>query len=508
MNGTSAHASRTHITSLFTSSLNSSSKANSRDDPNYYVPNTQSLITSSTVHSFATGTGSRLYDSLTPVLKSTNSELILVTCFWARSPTLSTLSSVLRHLSEKAIHRGTDKIRVRLCFSSLSLFQKLFHKQSTDGQYYSPDVWEKKLGLPPPGELTGLDLTIKSVFVLPFSVMHPKFMIIDRRIVVLPSCNISWEEWFEGYLTLSGAITDQFLNFYSAFWDRKSPRSSTPSTTPIQKSTANPSVVTRDTGAGAGTELQIPHSHGYNMAFFHPFSAASFVPTIFLPSPHHRNPRFSPFISLDKSITRAPPTPLNLFILTLLEKAEHTIRIQTPNLTSPPVLSALLRALERGVHVKILTSERLMVLEQLVTAGTTTKRCINRLIKRYERLLLSTSSTPSSRRPRTRDTDEEAAIAALPIHPGNLQISYFAPVNGPKKRGREGGEPQQSHLKMLIVDSEILVLGSGNLDRASWFTSQELGIAVLDDAVTQRVGNCVDEGMKGRSRCVFDSVEG
>jgi phosphatidylserine/phosphatidylglycerophosphate/cardiolipin synthase-like enzyme len=507
MNGTTSHPAKTHITTPFISSLNSAFKANTQDDPNYYVPNTQSLITSSTVHSFATGTGSTLYESLKPILESTNSELILVTCFWAQSSTLSTLSSVLRHLSAKAIHRGTDKIRVRLCFSSLSLFQKLFHKQSTNGQYYSPDVWEKKLGLPPPSELTGLDLTIKSVFILPFSVMHPKFMIIDRKTVVLPSCNISWEEWFEGYLTLSGAIADQFLHFYSAFWDRMAPNVSTSSAALSQQRASAPSWLIGEPGMYDEGGVQLSHSHGYNINYFHPFTPASSIPTIFLPSPHHRNPRFSPFTSPDKTIRRAPPTPLNLFILTLLEKAERTIRIQTPNLTSPPVLSALLRALARGVHVRILTSERLMVLEQLVTAGTTTKRCINRLIKRYKKLSSPASSPPSSHRPRTRETDEEAAIAASPIRPGSLHISYFSPINGPKGRGQEGGEPQHSHLKMLIVDSEVLVLGSGNLDRASWFTSQELGVAVLDAAVTQRVGACVDEGMEGRSQCVFDSGE-
>jgi phosphatidylserine/phosphatidylglycerophosphate/cardiolipin synthase-like enzyme len=37
-------------------------------------------------------------------------------------------------------------------------------------------------------------------------------------------------------------------------------------------------------------------------------------------------------------------------------------------------------------------------------------------------------------------------------------------------------EPAVSHLKMTLVDGRFLVLGSGNMDRASWFTSQELGM--------------------------------
>ena len=67
------------------------------------------------------------------------------------------------------------------------------------------------------------------------------------------------------------------------------------------------------------------------------------------------------------------------------------------------------------------------------------------------------------------------------------------------------GEPQQSHLKMTIVDDEVLVLGSGNFDRASWFTSQELGVAFFDKEVVKKVESAVDQGTQGRSKVVFDS---
>jgi phosphatidylserine/phosphatidylglycerophosphate/cardiolipin synthase-like enzyme len=221
--------------------------------------------------------------------------------------------------------------------------------------------------------------------------------------------------------------------------------------------------------------------------------SASHVYTVFLPSPHRRNPRLRPFASTDKML--APSTPLNTFILTLFAKAERSIRIQTPNVTAPPVLSALLMALSRGVDVRILTSERLMILEQLVTAGTTTSQCIKKLIKRYKAL----GPTPS-RRP---VSDEEAAIS--PSKPGHLHISYFDPVGGPKQRGKEGGEPQQSHLKLTIVDDDVVILGSGNLDRASWFTSQELGVAFFDRDTVKNVATAVDEAMQGRSKVVYDS---
>lgn len=135
-----------------------------------------------------------------------------------------------------------------------------------------------------------------------------------------------------------------------------------------------------------------------------------------------------------------------------------------------------------------------MILEQLVTAGTTTSRCVSTLIKRYKKL-----------RARRAKSDEESAIAATRL--GKLRISYFEPVGGLKERGREGGEPQQSHLKMLCVDGKVVVLGSGNLDRASWFTSQELGVAFWDGELVREVEGLVDRAMEGRTRGVFDSEE-
>ncbi|KAH8719163.1 hypothetical protein GQ44DRAFT_624015 [Phaeosphaeriaceae sp. PMI808] len=472
----------THLNEAFISTLDSASPANAHDDPNYYSRYPRSLITASAPDTLITGTGSAIFHSLAPLLESTNHELILVTCFWARSTSLDSLARVLRHLSEKAIQRGTDKIRVRLCFSSLSVFQMLFHKQTCFGQYYSSESWVKKLGLPDPKELGGLDLKIKSVFILPFSVMHPKFILIDRRKVVLPSCNISWEEWFEGAVTMGGPVVDQFLKFYFTFWERKQEVPSVPWSTG-QPESANLNGLRLDVESTPATT---------SLKSICQLSTSN-ICTIFLPSPHRRNPHLNPFTATDKVL--APPTPLNTFILTLFTKAERSIRIQTPNVTAPPVLSALLAALARGVNVQILTSERLMILEQLVTAGTTTSRCVRKLIKRYKALISTTSRRPMS--------DEEAAIP--PSNPGHLHISYFKPIGGPKQRGSEGGEPQQSHLKLTIVDDEVVVLGSGNLDRASWFTSQELGVAFIGKDIANKVTTAVDEAMLGRSRLVFNS---
>ncbi|RMZ79641.1 hypothetical protein DV737_g3283, partial [Chaetothyriales sp. CBS 132003] len=135
------------------------------DHPNYYIHDPSSLVTSSQIKDFSISTGASLFSHFQPLLLSTQHTLTIVTCFWARSESLSTLNHVLRTLSSRALANGNSagKLRVRIRFSSLSVTQKLFHTRSLSGQPWPPATWVSKLGLPHPSELTGLDLEVNAL---------------------------------------------------------------------------------------------------------------------------------------------------------------------------------------------------------------------------------------------------------------------------------------------------------------------------------------------------------
>jgi len=215
----------------------------------------------------------------------------------------------------------------------------------------------------------------------------------------------------------------------------------------------------------------------------HSFSPATTVQTLFLPSPHHRNPRVTlPW----QAAAPAPLTPLNVFLLQALQSARSYIYIQTPNVTSQPAIAALLDALQRGVNVSIVTSERLQLLEQIITAGTTSPRCVSKLIARHQALAHS----------REEDVEDTAALRL-----GKLKVSYYKPVDGQEA---SYDEPVQSHFKLTIVDGEVAVFGSGNMDRPSWYTSQELGVAFFDRAFVGKVEEGVEEALVGRRKLAYD----
>lgn len=427
------------------------------DFPSYHVSDPETLITTSSLTSITVGNGASIYrQTLLPAILKAQHEVIIVTCFWAESDTLASIKATLEQLAAKrrqAMDASSDPaavppLRLRIGLSSRSLFQKIFHTRSRDGHVYPSTAWQK-LGLPSEQVLMAsrIDLQVKSLFFLPFSVMHPKFVIIDRAQAFMPSCNVSWETWFEGCVGFTGPAVGQLMRFYASTWGRGSWQDRGDAQLSGNDSTEQSRVFESPPPGVANSVCQkllldLPPT-----------------PTIILPSSHHVNPafRYLPFIG-----RKSPPeTPLNAALLTLFDIAQQRIDIVTPNVTCSAVVDSLLAALSRGVDVRIRTSYNMMLIEQIVTALTTTERTLKSFIKRYQRLVAAYN-----------DNHDAHDMEAQRLQPGRLEVLYFKP----QPTVGDKDEPVFSHLKMTLVDNTFLVLGSGNLDRASWYTSQELGL--------------------------------
>ncbi|KAK2043880.1 hypothetical protein LZ31DRAFT_554843 [Colletotrichum somersetense] len=436
------------------------------DFPNYYISDPENLVTTCSPKSLTVGSGATIYrNTLLPAILTAKHEVILVTCFWAPSDTLTAITETLGLLADRrreAIQASGEHalttLRVRICFSSRSFFQKIFHPWSRDGYTYPPSAWPK-LGLPPDTTLKAarIELSVKSLFFLPFSVMHPKFVIVDRKRAWMPSCNVSWETWFEGCIGFEGAAVAQLVTFYTHVWEPDSPKD-------IPNADASSEVANWEPGPAIGnTDRPATGLYPEEEAAYRRLDLSSLppCPAVILPSSHHWNPgfRYIPWIRRKA----APVTPLNAALLSLFACARADIDIVTPNLTCRTVIDALLDALRRGVDVRIRTSKNMMLIEQLVTACTTTEWTLRSLIKRYSQACAEWNQK--------RSADAESQMQ----RPGRLDIYYYRP-NLQATAVRDPEEPVVSHLKITLVDREYLCLGSGNLDRASWYTSQELGI--------------------------------
>ncbi|CAF9917605.1 MAG: hypothetical protein GOMPHAMPRED_001322 [Gomphillus americanus] len=448
------------------------------------------LTSDSTIEDFCIGTGHTIFEAtLLPAILSAQYEIVLATCFWAPGPTLESLNLALKQLSTRVIASSSQrKIKVNICLSSRSLFQKLFHTASKHGYTYPPDSWKSKLGLPSPEKIPGLQLTIKSLFFRPFSVLHSKYLIIDRRDVWLPSCNVSWEEWYECCVHLRGQVVNHVFAFWLDVWSSPDeafdtvPQTSSTSDIPLQAT--------------------YPEPHSSHKTSF---TTSPIIPTTLLPHPHNASIRHSLWF-LPPRLTPPPQTPLNTTLLHLFNHAQKSITILTPNFTSPPVYIALLTAISRGVNIHLITNRRMMILEQLLTSGSITERWLWRLKRAYKGLLL----------PRQQQSPSNEASALESARPGigSLRIDIFSPPTGTSgaasaqvtREDLEAGLVGQAaaaaattkvHIKLTMIDDEIVVLGSGNMDRASWYTSQELGVMLRGGDVVRRMWSDVQAGLEG-----------
>lgn len=441
--------------------------------PNYFVSDPKSLITTSRPLNFTLGTGPQILSSVLPLCLETKHELIIVTCFWAKeSISREDVASLLRKLSAKAIQQNRI-IQVRICFSSESSWRRL-NPCRMEGKIHHPRSW-KRLGLPAEGEIKGLELVVKSAFVPPFSVMHPKFILMDRKTAWMPSCNVSWENWFEGCIEMQGGITEKIHEFWVAFWGNRGaelpplPESEMPSSNSLDLDIISSEMEQARAHIASQTQVSL-----------------SEIPTILLPSPHHWDPTF---------ILHCPhTTPFTTFLHHIFRAAKSSIYIQTPNLTSRPVVKAIVAAIMRGVDVRIITSRRLMILEQLVTAGTHTEYEVRYLARHYARL-----KHKKKREIRKHERGVRRGWGlAPPVRLGSLSVGYYQP-----KEGKDPNEPVKSHLKLVCVDGQVTILGSGNMDRASWYTSQELAVAFFSEELSAQLSESVDEALKDRVKYAY-----
>ncbi|KAL1888005.1 hypothetical protein Cpir12675_006339 [Ceratocystis pirilliformis] len=509
--------------SAWSAALADQQMAQRNDFPSYHIADPVSaLVASCQPRTITTGTGASIFkETLLPALSQARREIILVTCFWAESETLKSLRETLENMAARREAERTrwgaaqrqnpeNRLRISLCFSSSGVLQKLLHPQSTRGRVYQPKEWQG-LGLPSADTLSrgGIDLTVKSLFFLPFSVMHPKFLLVDRERAWMPSCNISWESWFETCIEFEGPAVGALLAFHESVWHIHN----TGDYKDIQDvDETNGHVNTRDSdqflppgpiehrnsATGAGVEnmtsqyesltLVTPAQNRFD------FAPSTSCPAVILPSSHHINPHFRliPYTAG----APPPPTPLNVALLTLFSNAQKHIEIMTPNLTSDPAIEALLDALQRGVDVTLRTSRNMMTVEQLVTAGTTTAWKLKAMVARYRKMQ---SQRAHAQRGGPLNDVESQQTSGL----GKLEIYYYkANKYALTQPGASLDEPVLAHAKVVLVDNEYMILGSGNMDRASWFTSQELGILLYMPGFSSDVWRTP---LESRQECIWES---
>jgi phosphatidylserine/phosphatidylglycerophosphate/cardiolipin synthase-like enzyme len=144
-------------------------------------------VSSGRIVDFVIGNGSTITEYAADLLVQAQNEVLLSTCFWAQSDSLATLHNALITLNNRA-RAGMRRVTVKILFSSFSFSQMFFSYKGL--RKWGPKRWEK-LGLPNASLLDSLDMMVVSRFQRPIGVMHGKFVVIDRKSLIVMSSNIS-----------------------------------------------------------------------------------------------------------------------------------------------------------------------------------------------------------------------------------------------------------------------------------------------------------------------------
>lgn len=224
------------------------------------------------------------------------------------------------------------------------------------------------------------------------------------------------ENWYELAVRLEGDILQHFLRYFFHYYHP------TGGTVPPRR-IPSPPILTSSTFRERYQSLMYPLQ-------------SQVIPLAFLPCGPSRQ-GILPFTPI-RSISA-------LFQIEAITRARRTIFIQTPILTSLAILNALKFALLKTIHVTIYLPRNMMVLESIITSWSTTK-CRVRLLQRWAR-----------RHPET-----------------NLVVEWF---NSDSSQEFVVDE-DKSHIKFMVVDEELVIVGSSNLDRASACTSGEVNVAI------------------------------
>eukprot|EP00742_Colponemidia_sp_Colp-10_P000832 GILJ01000902.1.p1 GENE.GILJ01000902.1~~GILJ01000902.1.p1 ORF type:complete len:725 (-),score=84.60 GILJ01000902.1:64-2196(-) len=131
-------------------------------------------------------------------------------------------------------------------------------------------------------------------------------------------------------------------------------------------------------------------------------------------------------------------------IVSLLGAAKESIFIQTPNLNADKAVQAIADALDRNIDVTVITPEGFNdFMQKYMLQGGTNKHIGQKLVNS--------------------------------INGHKLRFCWYKP------QSKYANLPEKSHLKFLVVDKKVTILGSTNMDTQSFYHSQEVNVLV-DDA--------------------------
>ncbi|GMK55205.1 hypothetical protein CspeluHIS016_0202610 [Cutaneotrichosporon spelunceum] len=142
-------------------------------------------------------------------------EVFLATNYWQPSDSVNTVTESLKELSARVQKEGRPKVVVKVMYDRGS-WEHLWNAHAP----VQPSVYTK-LDLPDPKDVPGLHIQVINFHKVLLGTFHVKFLIVDRKVVLLNSCNIQDRPNLEMMTHLEGPVVDSFYDVALHCWYNK-----------------------------------------------------------------------------------------------------------------------------------------------------------------------------------------------------------------------------------------------------------------------------------------------
>ncbi|KAF3924555.1 hypothetical protein ABW21_db0208175 [Orbilia brochopaga] len=295
-----------------------------------------------------------------------NYDILISSNFWKNSYASRRIGAGLKELSRRIQQDGKPRVVVKIIFDRGSAKHVVFPRVQVVQNEWSD------LGLPSKKELLNIDLEVVNYHNFPLGTLHSKYLVIDRRIGVLNSCNIQDNSNLEMMCHIEGPIVESIYEHAILTWgatfepplpslqdqvdtkpnlsskgthdksDRTDPLQGTHEDTPPQTIDTVRSILER----AVPLRERLPSDAPDDLAE-RPFQIR-----------REHNTKLFPIALVNRAPYPAPGnislrTPQNIAWLSAITFAKSSIFIQTPDLNATPVVSGLVQAVKRGVNVTV-----------------------------------------------------------------------------------------------------------------------------------------------------------
>ncbi|KAK3400274.1 hypothetical protein B0T20DRAFT_452372 [Sordaria brevicollis] len=473
-------------------------------------------------------------------------EIFLATNYWQSSVASTYLTNAIKDLnrrlaSEAKTNPGSSdqkKIVLKILYDRGTPKQLLSrHQIVPPATYTDPST----VGIPHPNEIPFIDMQVMNFHTPIMGTFHAKYMVVDRRVAVLQSNNIQDNDNLEMATHLEGPVVDSLWDMAMISWHKhlepvmpclKSPASQAwghdngegvekekeeedveklekemeakqlalDEETPIIGTTTQPTIVPDlpqhtiedphydDSLAAEVARVQASlepkvdpddnvvetHLQAVTRLLNHTrnpnFTADPLAPDLFnspnehmmpyLFLPHHEASSSSVPMTL---VNRAPygkpnhssvVNPQNAAWLSALRHATTSVFIQTPTLNAAPLLPAIIDACNRGVQVTCYVCLGYNDAGELLPH----QNGHNEMIAHQ----LYSSLSPEAKQ--------------------NLHYYWYVGKDQTRPLVQSKGL-RSCHIKLMVVDGHVGIMGNGNQDTQSWYHSQEINVMVDSEEV-------------------------